>query len=933
MLDLFRYITSPRLFIAAALMLSPLSALAEGNARENYETTVSTYTIPATGQLAELRRFNYVDAADSCFDFGLGGGFGIFPVTYARQGYRLYVAGSMVAESPLREQRDNYEHCPLYAWNVETCSQIVQNFYVLDGQLRVRIRQHGGWCQQNSCGNCPIVTHDEVIVLSYALPAGPQACAPGSGPCCDAGGNFRPPDWVCAAPSQWEACGTGRCTGQHTRTTARFCSGASAACDGTTTFGPWGACSGGQPEPEVCNGFDDNCNGVADETNGSSCMDYSTCSMVPRNVCDPLCDAPPVDVCDGRDNDCDGQIDEPFHGYLGQTCGQGLGACHSQGVYVCAENGGVTCSAPILPPDAEETCGDNIDNNCNGLTDETPCSCVDGTVQECGPPTEVGQCRRGTQTCVNGRFSSCADAIFPGTETCNGLDDDCDGYSDEFQPRNCYESNAESCELQGWTHSENIPNFPNHHRACCGNDPAEEAPWGEEDIGGQSTCNDNRDNDCDSADSWPPLIDEHPCPVSCPNGLQQGQCDGVQPFMCIYSGDPLSGEYQARCDVCGCPAGSICHSSGECFPEAEFPIEILNFAVEPNPLAAGVPVHFTLTLHPSSTPFVNIVSFRIMDHWPTQEELQNGFYNPLPVFLFDDGLHNDGAAGDLVYGGSYSTGFTQGGYYAFEVSSWDSFFNIDEAYAVVEVPAVAGPACEALFESGSPLEKMNFYFVPHGSGPDDPIGYHDGNLNDFEEFVADSWDHLLSWGVSSEYSDRFNAYRINYPADLGCEEFDTTCADGNPCTKVECSNQLAIAHAIANCGVFKQSGGARSDKIAIIPRATFRSYAYAAGTTTHISPSSRVDTLAHETGHLWGVLDYYFYINQDFAPVSLNCADNELRECGMCSPWTAPHFNCRLNWRVSCMNRADVDDELIPFCLDSFSDDEDYLRNLLEGLP
>jgi len=85
-----------------------------------------------------------------------------------------------------------------------------------------------------------------------------------------------------------------------------------------------------------------------------------------------------------------------------------------------------------------DTCGDGLDNNCDGRVDET-CPCVPGTVQRCflGPPGRrgLGACSDGNQTCVGlgefGTWSECAGGIPPSAETCDGADNNCDGCADD----------------------------------------------------------------------------------------------------------------------------------------------------------------------------------------------------------------------------------------------------------------------------------------------------------------------------------------------------------------------------------------------------------------------------------------------------------------------------------------------------------------------
>ncbi len=83
---------------------------------------------------------------------------------------------------------------------------------------------------------------------------------------------------------------------------------------------------------------------------------------------------------------------------------------------------------------------DGADNDCDGQVDEG-CGCVRGSVQPCfaGPPGRrgVGGCSDGTQQCIyddefSGKWDSCVGGILPGTETCDGLDNDCNGCRDEI---------------------------------------------------------------------------------------------------------------------------------------------------------------------------------------------------------------------------------------------------------------------------------------------------------------------------------------------------------------------------------------------------------------------------------------------------------------------------------------------------------------------
>ncbi|MGB5321206.1 MopE-related protein [Lutimonas sp.] len=147
---------------------------------------------------------------------------------------------------------------------------------------------------------------------------------------------------------------------------------------------PYGDCDDSDADinpgaEEVCgDGIDNNCNGEIDEeceidADGDG---YS----VEQGDCDD--DNPDIypgaeEICDDIDNDCDGEVDEELMTtFYEDLDGDGFGNPDTP-IEMCSESTGYVIdntdcddNDTTVYPDAEEICGDGIDNNCDGETDE-----------------------------------------------------------------------------------------------------------------------------------------------------------------------------------------------------------------------------------------------------------------------------------------------------------------------------------------------------------------------------------------------------------------------------------------------------------------------------------------------------------------------------------------------------------------------------------
>jgi Notch-like protein len=252
-----------------------------------------------------------------------------------------------------------------------------------------------------------------------------------------------------------DSCGFGACAGGVTA-----CTGSMDALTCTTA---------GNAGVETCNKVDDDCDGTTDETLTSivdaACDTDGACGQAGQTTA--LCTAGTwactygspdfqstheLTRCDGLDNDCDAKTDEDFGASgtikftepdgatkraLGASCG--LGKC-AGGTTVCAAGGATLSCTSVGASLPADTCT-GLDDDCDGKTDEAfkaggsftynggPFGGDIGKTlgQTCG----TGKCAGGKVVCATTATLTCDKVTAAVTETCNGVDDDCDGKTDE----------------------------------------------------------------------------------------------------------------------------------------------------------------------------------------------------------------------------------------------------------------------------------------------------------------------------------------------------------------------------------------------------------------------------------------------------------------------------------------------------------------------
>jgi hypothetical protein len=348
------------------------------------------------------------------------------------------------------------------------------------------------------------------------------------------------------------------------------------------------------PGPETCNGLDDDCDGLVDEDIpiGDACANSP--STLPEGECSEgyleciggewQCNGSKAaeEVCDGLDNDCDGITDNNFFSY-GEPCGSNTGACKT-GAYGCV------CDGP-LPEDCQISCVGayfGSDEVCNGQDDN-----CDGQVDEgilLGEPctnapfgTETGECKTGHEECFDGKWQ--CNANQPTEEVCDGEDNDCDGETDEGLVVSCPEGSqcvlgecAENCvgeEMscpEGMRCESNVDEQGKSNRVCLSNVCVPGAPDALGCAGNPYWCSEGYTPPCKCD------IAQGKCiglcvGVNCPDGFvcvsKTGTCEradkGCWAVGCEAGQKCIEGECAADpCTAVACADDEYCNLSGEC---------------------------------------------------------------------------------------------------------------------------------------------------------------------------------------------------------------------------------------------------------------------------------------------------------------------------------------------------------------------------------
>ncbi len=283
-------------------------------------------------------------------------------------------------------------------------------------------------------------------------------------------------------------------------------------------------------------GIDNDCNSKTDAVDPNCidpCMDIDgdgygsngdpTCpngTAVDCDDADPSINPGAADTnCNDVDEDCSGTADD---GYIPTATNCGAGFCAAAGQLECQSGSVVDSCSPGTPlsegPLGDPTCGDAIDNDCDGDIDGGDINCSTACLDSDGD----GYGSNGDPTCPNGAAVDCNDnnsAVNPGAtdSNCNGIDEDCSGTADNGYINSNTNCGIGACSSTGvlMCQSGAVVN------TCSPGAPQTEGP------NGDPTCGDGIDNDCDGTVDISDINCDNPDVDDDSDGWteNQGDCD------------------------------------------------------------------------------------------------------------------------------------------------------------------------------------------------------------------------------------------------------------------------------------------------------------------------------------------------------------------------------------------------------------------------